>query len=637
MNIFFLEENETVRFAADELALYLERMTGHSCKIEWKNQYTASRTALWVGTLGQFGLAADHEEEVYIDTCGRSGIIGGSHAGSVLISVYRYLTELGCRWLMPGERGEYLPQIGENFKNVKVIERPSYKHRGICIEGAVSFENVLDMVRWLPKVGLNSYFIQFRESYIFFKRWYEHRGNPLKEDKDSFVIHHARDYVTAIVKEIKQRGLTFHAVGHGWTCEPFGIPGESWDVWNGKMDPSVNKYFALVNGERKLWDGVPLNTSICFANKAARDIIVKDVCQYSIAHPEVDVIHFWLSDGANNQCECEQCIKERPSDQYVALLNDIDAMMLERGLQTKIAFALYWDTLWPPETERLLHADRFILMFAPITRSYRTTYSALVEFAEKPEYKKNRLDMPETVEGNLSFLYEWRKHFNGDAFVFDYHMMWAHHKDPGYGHISHILHDDIIRLEDLGLNGLISCQVQRCFFPNGLAMTVLAKTLWDKTVSFDGITEDYFMRAYGADWIACKKYLFTLSELYFSLGFSLTPDEAALTVSTDKTEICNRIIDVLDGFKADLDKSRGDLDSCQDMLWSHLRLHHKIWRDMAAALRYLYSGNGNKAVFVWAELKRWLWEKEDECQNVLDVFDFVRTWDVLLEQKRLKS
>ena len=29
-------------------------------------------------------------------------------------------------------------------------------------------------------------------------------------------------------KGLEKRGMLHHAVGHGWTCEPFGIPGLEW-------------------------------------------------------------------------------------------------------------------------------------------------------------------------------------------------------------------------------------------------------------------------------------------------------------------------------------------------------------------------------------------------------------------------
>ena len=72
---------------------------------------------------------------------------------------------------------EYVPTLS-NLPPLKLTETPSYRHRCLCIEGAVSFEHVRDNIEWLPRVGMNGYFIQFREGHTFFDRWYSHENNP---------------------------------------------------------------------------------------------------------------------------------------------------------------------------------------------------------------------------------------------------------------------------------------------------------------------------------------------------------------------------------------------------------------------------------------------------------------------------
>ena len=37
--------------------------------------------------------------------------------------------------------------------SVTLDEAPSYRHRGICIEGAVSYENVAEMIDWAAEGG----------------------------------------------------------------------------------------------------------------------------------------------------------------------------------------------------------------------------------------------------------------------------------------------------------------------------------------------------------------------------------------------------------------------------------------------------------------------------------------------------
>ena len=95
-------------------------------------------------------------------------------------------------------------------------------------------------------------------------------------------------------------------------------------------------------------------------------------------------LQFWLADDAGNQCECDGCKDTIPSDFYVQILNEVDRRMTEEKLDAKIVFLIYLDLLWVPEKERIIHEDRFVLMFAPISRTYSRTYVWCWEdFAEK--------------------------------------------------------------------------------------------------------------------------------------------------------------------------------------------------------------------------------------------------------------
>ena len=46
---------------------------------------------------------------------------------------------------------------------------------------------------------------------------------------EPFSVERAQALKARLVGEIVQRGLVFHDVGHGWTCDPIGIPGLGWD------------------------------------------------------------------------------------------------------------------------------------------------------------------------------------------------------------------------------------------------------------------------------------------------------------------------------------------------------------------------------------------------------------------------
>jgi len=633
INVCVVGQNQTVKYAAEELAKYLEIITGCSINVINQNTYNELTGCIRIGTFDELALpdikeyeADIFDDEIYISMDGAKGVISGLNPRSVLLSVYRYLTELGCRWVRPGKDGEIIPDVSIAETKVEVKEKPSYKFRGVCIEGAVSLENVTEMIEWMPKVGFNSYFIQFREAFIFFKRWYNHLNNPYREIHEEFDIDIAREYVKKIADEMKKRDLIYQAVGHGWTCEPFGIPGLGWEQWQGEIDEETSKFFALVNGERKLWDGIPLDTNVCYSNPEAREKIISDVCRYAENHPEVDIIHFWLSDGRNNHCECDDCAKVIPTDMYISLLNELDSEMTKRQIKTKIVFLIYLDLIWPPVHEKINNSDRFILLFAPITRSYRASFELKNELPKLPEYKRNRIELPQSVEGNVAFLKEWQSKFIGPGMDFDYHFMWAHHKDPGYVHIARILYNDIINLKNLELDGYTSCQVQRAFFPNGFGMTVMGRTLWNSKLSFNEIAEDYFKSTYGESWRECYEYLDKLSELYFKLNLENKED----LISGNNIELCDLIIRHLQQFKPVIESNMQRADKCHSVSWKYLKIHTQIWMDITEIIKLLCENETEKALHRWNDFKNWIWLNEDEYQPVLDVFNFVNTIDGII-------
>lgn len=64
-------------------------------------------------------------------------------------------------------------------------------------------------------------------------------------------------------------GMILHDMGHGWTCEPFGINGTDWEAVNYSVPEETKQFFAMLSGRRELYGGVPLNTNICMSNPRA--------------------------------------------------------------------------------------------------------------------------------------------------------------------------------------------------------------------------------------------------------------------------------------------------------------------------------------------------------------------------------
>ena len=482
-----------VRFAARELARYTAEMTGK----------VLSGIGLTVDPLLAYGSMDPRQDDLYtIDVCAGKGTIRGINGRSVLQGVYRFLRECGCVFVRPGKDGDSIPHRSAQDCTVRLRCRPAHRFRAITIEGSVLLDQVLDLIDWSAKNGFNSYFTQFRHSNTFFERRYGRERNEFAAAV-RITDSEASAFVKQIASALKQRGMLFHAVGHGWTCESIGYEPRGWHtVPDGEIPDDVRSFLAQVGGRRKFHCDVPLNTQLCYSDPEVQKRIVCSVCDYAQDHPEVDFLHVWLGDGNNNFCECERCAQKSPHDWYVVILNRIDSELTARGLQTRIVFLLYNELLWPPVCERLHNPDRFVMMFAPISRSYTESFAGERyepgSRVELPVLRLNRNEFPAGVRDNLKFLYANYPYFSGDAFDFDYHLMWEPYKDLGGMQLADVIRKDVQALHDIGLNGLVSCQVQKIFAPHGFALYVMGHMLEDPSQSFESLKDTYFTAAFGS-------------------------------------------------------------------------------------------------------------------------------------------
>ncbi|MBO7762962.1 MAG: DUF4838 domain-containing protein [Clostridia bacterium] len=475
-------------------------------------------------------LAGDPESDrIEIDVREGVGRIAGVSPRAVLIAVYRFLYELGCRFTCPDEAGEHIPKraLAPAAINVSVAETPSYRYRGVCMEGAISEKNVMDMIAFLPKVGMNTYFIQFFRPTNFFRSWREDPANP-EYEKGPYTPKELDEIHDRIVREMKRRGLDHQAIGHGWTCEPYGVAGDGWRAVDADSLPAdFMDAIAVLDGEKKLYAGSPLMTNLCYGRKDVRRRLVTAVADYCAGHPGVSAVHFWLSDGHANFCECERCRDIRPSDQYVDLLNEIDEELTARGITTKLVFLAYFDLIFAPLRARLKNPDRFILMLAPNSRTYEESYADGIEEAKtlpSIPFLRNRWlwrsedktasRMPYGTAEVLSCLRDWREVFAGDGFLFDYYLIWDHVKDPGYMGVCRVIWRDMKALGDIGLNGTVNCQYTRCAFPVGLPMYMMARTLWCRDADYDEVANEYFTAEFGEKGPAVRAYLEELTRRF---------------------------------------------------------------------------------------------------------------------------
>ncbi len=600
--IFSPDAAEPVAFAAAELSAYLGRMLAGE-----KGAVTIS-----------LGVRPDQDPGLpdwfSVKLKGTEGFIVGNRSGSVLLGAYDCLRRLGCRFLAPGKVGEVVPTITRKELMLKYEHRASFYHRGVCIEGANSRENVLDFIDWLPKTGYNSFFLQFKSPYIFYARWYEHRGNPLR-GPESFALEDALAWMEEAEREMKRRGLLLHKVGHGWTGEALGCVAQSWDADPEPLRQDKRPLAALVDGVRDLYKGVPANTNLCFHHGEAVDAFAALVTEYARANPNTDYLHVWLADAYNNVCECEGCQKTTPSDQYVELLNEIDRRLTAEGFGTKIVFLLYQELLWPPIKARLTNPGRFVLMFAPISRTFEQSYQVEKKLPAIPAYVRNQITLPTSLSENLAFLRGWQKHFQGDGFVYDYPLGRAHYGDFGYMKLARVISGDVKQLEVLGLNGYISCQELRAGLPSFFPNYVLGRTLTDVSVGVNQLMEEYFSAAYGKDWPAVADFLFQLSNLSSTDYVNGKGDRLDENIAAWMEAIRELCLD----FAPTLDAHRNQAGWATPF-WRVLDYHREYVLKLSRTLRQLARGEEKKAGDSWQAFRDLICEKELDFQLWLDVY-----------------
>lgn len=610
INVQTLQHDSTIDFAATELKKYLNKIIN-------KNEIAKLPTY-------QLGVkeAAGNDQVVIEQKDGFCSITGNRRV-ALLIGVYQYLRILGVRFLRPGEQNEKIPTISEEKLNrtISYQHTASYKHRGVCIEGADSVENIVDFIDWLPKVGFNSFFIQFENPYTFLKRWYSHQFNNYWADK-TFTNETADKMSAQVDAAMKLRALHHHRVGHGWTGEMLGFSSKyGWESGK-KISKDKEPLVALVNGKRELIKGTPIFTSVDFANPDVNVKLAKVIVDYAKKHQDVDYLHVWLSDDCNNICECEACQKTTPSDQYVEFLNYLDKQLTKAKLNTKICFLLYHELLYAPEKAKIKNPDRFVMMFAPISRTFEKSYADVDyehDIPASPKYKRNQITLPNSLESNLSFLFDWQKNYKGDSFVYDYPLGRAHYGDLGYMAISKVISKDIKYLDKLHLNGYISCQELRSGLPTTLPNYVMGLTLWDKSIKFDDLVQEYFEAAYGSDYEKVAAYLTEISNLsspdYFNaIGPRLNEDMA---------KKYQKIVSLADNFLNVVISNLSTKKGVEHHNWSILAYHREVVHQLANALSLIASGKNDEAEMAWRNFVDFIKLHEKEYQQELDVYRII--------------
>lgn len=645
MKAYITFKGERADYFLSELEKYVTKITNGEMTVTSGYSKTFVNNALMLGLLNDFNLDTSDLKEPFIEDIidinvkNGTGYIAGSNERSVLMGIYKYFTFAGCRFLRPGDDGEYIPYCDLSNFNCTYRKKADMNFRGQCTEGAASYEHYRDVVYWMPKVGYNMFMIEGFVPYTYMHKWYGHVGNTVLREKGQVTDYgFLEEKIALLEKDIYKTGMQFHSLGHNWMFQKFGAVGSS-----NELPEDSYQYLPLINGKREVKKDL-FYTQLCYSNPEVRRRLAEFVVEYVQQKPHVDYLHLWLADSTNNDCECENCVKMHPSDWYVVLLNDIDAALTKIGSNTRIVFIQYVETVRPPEKMRLNNPKRFTLLTA-IGINHTEGYVKEKYDGEIPTYTRNNYKgFPSRL--SLQWTDEWKAmHGNIPSIVFEYRYYIDHTNDPGYMAVSKETHRDMKRLKTMDFDGNMSDQSPRLFFPTSLPMLIEAATLFDLSVDFESFANDYFNTAFGKDGPKCREYLEKITELFsphLLRRGGWVPVEDAGTVSIDNMvdhwqgnpefiQKLSQVQDTVDGFLPVIKKNTELNNECQALSWKYLVYHADMIKSLAQVFITASSGDIEKAQQMFDSLMDDISKIELDIHRVFDFFLFFRNFRAKLK------
>ena len=644
LKINCIGNDRTTKFAANELMEYLKKMDNNA-EILLVSEKIPCDDCINVGICENFDDLLPSvkdkklDDAIYIDIKNSSGIITATNERSVLIAVYRFLRELGCRFIRPGKDNEIIPECRLDDVNIKISETASYRHRENCIEGAVSYEHVADMIDWMPKIGMNSYFMQFIKPYGFFRAWYDnkkypHMVNVEKSDEELDAI------IEKLEDEISKRSLFYSKVGHSWATECLGISTNYWTRTDEPPPEEIRKYLALVDGKRDWYERMPLCTNLCYSNPEVKDKLSDFVVEYAKKNPHVKNIVFWPSDSVGNACQCDECQKTTMVDCYVEIINMIDDKFAKENIDTKLSFLCEYTSL---PSVKFNDSCRIIMMFAPIFKNLCESYPENIDESVCDEIvglnHENCAQKLSSEKNSMAMLKKWQNVFSGDSVVYDYQLIWFYNMDPGNMICAENLSKNMKRLENIGLNGMSSCQSQRVFWPTALPMVTMAETLWNRNTDYEMFKKSYLTDAFGKDGVILGELLSKMGNRRLS-HFMCSQDALKwdITAGEETKAELSKVYPVIEKLAKLIEKNVDDSShpSAVHLSWKYLKLYPKYIKMYIDVWMSAYGeANVDKTRQRAIELMRYVRDHEKELNRVFDEVLLYRRIDFFFNTRKL--
>jgi Domain of unknown function (DUF4838) len=522
--------SEAERLAAQELQRYLNLMTGATFPIVTGK--TGGKVILIGPEMMPAGLI-DKEELgfdgfIYRAMPGKI-MLAGVNDRVTLFSVYAFLRELGCRWFAPNfdfygkAAGEVIPKVDPLMvPELDRMIKPSMKYRRLDIEEGRTHtvKNLIQMIDWMPKVGMNVLQCPLN---------YQGKGDTKWDN-----------WRSALIPELKKRNLLIEVGGHGYQNflqQKFYF----------KQHPN---WFGMIDGKRSEATRVDFET----ANPQAMHEFLRNVKDYLQTHPEIDIFDLWPPDGAEWSQSRESQKLGSPTRRQALVVNAVARMVKADFPRMKVEFLAYQNYLFPRKDVQFF-GENTIMDFCPIGR----TYQHLIwdqQSSLNQEY--------------MSALHDWLKReiFKGHILIYTYYHKYSWRSLPI--DIPKLITEETHYYKSLGVSCMGIYSEPANWFTYETNHYFFARAAMNANLDASRALHDYAQKRFGPAWVPMEEYFQILEKTtpkICSIPGSVVQSQDDVQRGLDRLEEAQRLLDKADqesaenpGVKFLISKLRVSLD-----------------------------------------------------------------------------
>ena len=202
--------------------------------------------------------------------------------------------------------------------------------------------------------------------------------------------------------------------------------------------------------------------------------------------------------------------------------------------------------------------------------------------------------------------------------------------------IARRVYEDILALDEIGLDGFIEDGSQRAFFPNGFALQIYADALLNKSCNYEEVKEDYFRHAYGEQWKDVVECLEQISELFdyaYMEGERSIDEKRGKYYRPNHVENLKKVKEVAARERAIAEENKNMPYRVQTVAMRLLLRHAEYCEKIADIMMEKTIGNQEKAKELLDAFKDDFGRYEVEMERYYDHFMVMKTMNIYMSEK----